>query len=74
MARKSRRLNKSRKHTHRVKKGRKYKMSKKQHTKTRRRKKPRFSRTNNMPRLAKELQDAIRKAGGGQPTMMNAGV
>ena len=70
MARKSRRLNRSRKHTRRVKKGSKYNTYKKRHTKTHRRKKPRFSRTNNMPRLAKELQDAIRKAGGGQPTLM----
>lgn len=70
MARKSRRMNKSRKHTRSVKNGHKTMTRKKHPTKTRRHKRARFSRTNNMPRLARELQDAIRKAGGGQPTMM----
>jgi len=73
MSKASRRMNKSKKYTRRVKKGRKSNRSKKHSTKTHRSKRTRFSRTNNMPKLARELQDAIRRAGGGQPTMMNGG-
>jgi len=72
MARRTRHLRKSKKSTRRTKKTRKT-THKKRHTKTRRHKKVRFSKSKNMPKLAKELQDAIRKAGGGQPTMMTGG-